>query len=114
MSEFKVNVDDSRDTPLVLELSGKLLTQDLKALQAAIDQQFEVQNYELVLDLSETESMLSSHLGAIYQRSQIAKQKGGKLALACPNEFIGTAIQRVGFQRVIEIHDDLASALASF
>lgn len=96
------------------QLRGQLKHADLIAFTTLIDQRYEKGQFRIILGFTEVESLLSSHLGALWQRCQIARKNGGDIKVYELSEVVREAFTRVGFHRLISIQDDLESAVNLF
>ena len=56
------------------QLRGQLKHADLLAFTTLIDRQYEKGQFKIILGFTNLESLLSSHLGALWQRCQIARK----------------------------------------
>lgn len=95
----------------IVRLDGELEMADLTDMQSSFQSSFENSRYSILLDCSALQLLLSAHLGAIYQRHQVALKRGGRIAVFGCNEIVEQAFKRLGFDRIITIYPDRISAV---
>lgn len=96
------------------QLTGQLKHADLLAFTTLIDRQYEKGQFKIIMGFTRLDTLLSSHLGALWQRCQIARKNGGDIKIYELSDLIREAFTRVGFHRLISIHDNLEGAIESF
>ena len=71
-------------------------------------------NYRIVIDLSETEYVDSSGLGAIVSRLAYCRSLHGDIRLAYPSEFMNSLLKITHLDQVLKVFTDLDEAVKSF
>ena len=69
---------------------------------------------QIVVNLSEVNSLDSSGIGALVRTQTAAKQHGGAVKLVNPTKFVLQTLKMVGLLTVFELHLDEAEAVRSF
>ncbi len=75
------------------------------AVEAAVD---------VVLDLGSVEFIDSTGLGLIVALNRRIRRGGGDLRVAAPRRDVQTALELTRMHRLVEIYDDVDTAVASF
>ena len=70
--------------------------------------------YKIVVDLSETEYMDSSGLGAIVSRISAVRSHEGDIRLAAPKEFVKNLLDVTNLVEILKIYDDVSAAIDSY
>lgn len=109
-SKIQLSLEDNYS---VLKLEGELAMADLTSMQESFQSSFEGSKYTILLDCSNLLLLLSAHLGAIYQRHQVALKRGGKIVVFGCNEIVEQAFKRLGFDQIITLVSDKQSAIDS-
>jgi anti-sigma B factor antagonist len=71
-------------------------------------------NHKIIIDLSQTEYVDSSGMGAIVSRIGECRSKHGDIRLACPSEFMVSLLNITQLDKVIKTFPDTDSAIKSF
>ena len=69
---------------------------------------------QIVVNLSEVNSLDSSGIGALVRTQTAAKQHGGAVKLVNPTKFVLQTLKLVGLLNVFELHQEEAEAVKSF
>jgi len=72
------------------------------------------EKYCFVIDLSLTEYMDSSGLGAIVSRIAATRANNGDIRLAEPSKFVEELLELTQLIRILKIYNDVDSAIKSF
>ena len=72
------------------------------------------EKYCFVIDLSLTEYMDSSGLGAIVSRIAATRANNGDIRLAAPSKFVKDLLELTQLIRILKIYKDVDSAIESF
>jgi anti-sigma B factor antagonist len=113
MKDFRIE-RETRGKVELLRLSGSLDMYSFPRLETQINSLFEEQHYALLLDCHDLDYIGSAGLGALIGFSKLAREKGGDVRLFRVPERIFKIIELLGFTKVLQVHPDEASALASF
>ncbi len=113
MKDFRIE-RETRGNVELLRLSGSLDMYSFPRLETQISSLFEQQRYALLLDCRDLDYIGSAGLGALIGFSKQAREKGGDVRLFRVPERIFKIIELLGFTKVLQVHPDEASALASF
>jgi len=107
MSSFIKSVYEEPCKHTVIKMPNPMDMGLLKEFQASIDETFEDSCFHVVFDFDGCDSILSAHLGILYQRYQVAKQKSGAFYIIHGSELIEQAFARIGFNKLIKFCLDL-------
>ena len=107
MSAIKTTIHDEPRKFAVLKIPNPLDMGLLKDFQSTIDEVFSKSCFVVVFDFEGCDSILSAHLGVLYQRFQVAKQKDGAFFIIHGSELIEQAFSRIGFDKLIKFCLDL-------
>ncbi|MFP4474210.1 MAG: STAS domain-containing protein [Desulfatibacillaceae bacterium] len=99
---------------LVIEAPRRLGADVAGELREILKRAVEDGIYRLVVDLSRTETVDSTGLGAMVSRIALARSNGGDVRLAAPNSFVRNLLQITHLDQVFKDYSDTASAVASF
>lgn len=104
-------------------LDGKIFVVKIpKQLSADISEEFkdflydvvDSGNYRIVIDLSETEYVDSSGLGAIVSRLAYCRSLHGDIRLAFPSEFMNSLLKITHLDQVLKVYPTVEEAVNSF
>jgi anti-sigma B factor antagonist len=99
------------DNAAVIRPQGRLTMVTAPQLRSLVLQAVQEQRVRVVVDLSETEFMDSSGLGALIAGLKATRQAGGDLRIACMGPQVATIIQLANLDRVLRPYDSVAEAL---
>jgi anti-sigma B factor antagonist len=111
------------DFPISKALDGEVTIIEIpKRLSADISDNFrdflyslvEKGNHKLVIDLSKTEYVDSSGLGAIVSRIAVCRSNKGDIRLASPKAFMDYQLKITHLDRVLKTYKDMNAAVDSF
>lgn len=97
----------------IVRPTGRLNMVSAPRLRSVIGHLVEAGTVRVVLDLSETESMDSSGLGAIVAGLKTARQAGGDLRIAAAGPQVLAVLDLTKLTRVLRPRPDVASAFDS-
>ena len=113
MKDFQIDVRTSGSVNLI-RLSGSLDMYSFPRLEAQLSTLYNQGQYCVVLDFQELDYIGSAGLGALIGFAKQAREHGGDGKLLNVPERIYKIIELLGFTKVLQVHADEASALASF
>ena len=94
----------------VVAAPARLTLTSASRLKSVIDEAVRDHAPRVVVDLSSTEFVDSSGLGALVGGLKSARQAGGDLRLAGAGEQVVMVLRLTNLDRVLRSHDDVASA----
>ena len=92
---------------------GRLNMVAAPRLRSLIAQMVEGGTARVVVDLSSTESMDSSGLGALISGLKTARQAGGDLRIACLGPQVSTVLRLTNLDRVLRPYESVAEAVGA-
>ena len=108
-----MNVDfDIRGGADILRLPETLVLSNAASLRAAMQERIAAGGARLVLDLSRVEFADSSGLSAILASVNLARRRGGEVALLSPMPRVRALIELTRLDDVVAVVDDEATAIA--
>jgi anti-sigma B factor antagonist len=113
MKDFRIERDTRGDIQVV-RLTGSLDMYSFPRLETQISTIFQENLYSVLLDCRDLDYIGSAGLGALIGFAKQARVKGGDVKLLNVPERIFKIIELLGFTKVLQVHRDEASALASF
>jgi anti-sigma B factor antagonist len=99
------------DDAAVIRPQGRLTLVTAPQLRSLVLKAVEDHRIRVVIDLSETEFMDSSGLGALISGLKTTRQAGGDLRIACMGPQVATIIQLANLDRILRPYDSVAEAL---
>jgi len=102
MSQFERNTLDSG--VVVITPAGKLNMVAAPALRKELHALVDGGQKRVVVDLSKTELIDSSGLGALISGLKVARQAGGDLRIAAPSRQVTTVLELTNLNRVLRAH----------
>ncbi|MCV7153227.1 STAS domain-containing protein [Mycolicibacterium pyrenivorans] len=108
MSQFERNTLDSG--VVVIKPTGKLNMVAAPALRKELHALVDGGQKHVVVDLSTTELIDSSGLGALISGLKVARQAGGDLRIAAPSRQVTTVLELTNLNRVLRTHPSPESA----
>ncbi|AYJ50685.1 STAS domain-containing protein [Rhodococcus sp. P1Y] len=97
---------------VVLAPQGRLNMVAAPTLRAQLHGLVEGGNSRIVVDLSETEFIDSSGLGALVSGLKAARQAGGDLRIATPSQQVETVLELTNLNRVLRTYTSIDAAFA--
>ena|SRR6267142_473397 len=113
MKDFRIE-RDARGDVQVVRLTGSLDMYSFPRLETQINTLFQQNQYAVLLDCRDLDYIGSAGLGALIGFAKQAREKGGDVKLLNVPERIFKIIELLGFTKVLQVHNDEASALATF
>ena len=108
MTDFDTQVTGSGT---VIRTRGRLDLVAAPALKALITETVHEVGATVVVDLSETEFMDSSGLGALIAGLRSARQAGGDLRIACVAPQVAAVLKMTNIDRILRPHSSVREAL---
>ncbi|HEU5472446.1 MAG TPA: STAS domain-containing protein [Actinophytocola sp.] len=99
------------DDAAVIRPQGRLTMVSAPQLRSMVVKAVEDHRIRVVVDLSATEFMDSSGLGALIAGLKTTRQAGGDLRIACMGPQVATIIQLANLDRVLRPYPTVAEAL---
>ncbi len=104
----------SRDQDLVvLALKGEIMFGDCLRIKQSLHEVIQESDRYFVIDLSEVPFMDSAGLGLIVSLLKMAAERGGRLALASPQQGIRRLFHMTRCDQVIPLYDTVEEAVKS-
>ena len=94
----------------VISLAGRLNMVSAADVRAAVSTAVAAGGTRVVVDLADVDFIDSSGLGALISGLKTARQAGGDLRIAAPNEQVRLVLQLTNMERVLSSHDSADSA----
>jgi anti-anti-sigma factor len=94
----------------VIQPTGRLNMVAASTLRKQLQDIVEGGSSRIVVDLSATEFIDSSGLGALISGLKIARQEGGDLRLAATPKQVGTALELTNLNRVLPTYESVDTA----
>jgi anti-anti-sigma factor len=108
MSHYQTRTTGSGVT--VVRPDGRLNMVAAPALRKQLHDLVADGNARVVVDLSATDFIDSSGLGALISGLKVARQAGGDLRIAAPTRQVVTVLELTNLNRVLRAHDSADSA----
>jgi anti-sigma B factor antagonist len=102
-----------KDGVAVLKPYGRLTMVTAPELRQLVTQTIASRQARIVVDLSATEFMDSSGLGALISGLKTARQAGGDLRIACLGPQVSTVLQLTNLDRVLRPYESVAEAVGA-
>ena len=99
---------------MVVEVPIRLEAGISNAFRNMINELVDKGKYQLVMDMTRTEFMDSSGLGALVSRIAATRSNNGDVRIAAPSPFIINLLQITHLDQVFKCFEDLESAIKSF
>ena len=109
--EFKVK--DLGDGIAVVNLTGRLNMVTAVQLREVVASAVAEGHPRIAIDLSKVDFIDSSGLGALISGLKTARQAGGDLRIAAPNEQVKLVLQLTNMERVLTAYESAESAFAN-
>jgi anti-sigma B factor antagonist len=97
----------------VIRPHGRLTMISTAGLRALVSDTVEGGQHNIVVDLSKTEFIDSSGLGALIAGLKTARQAGGDLRIACPTEQVEMVLKLTNLDRVLRPHASVQGAFGA-
>jgi anti-sigma B factor antagonist len=113
MKDFRIERDTRGDVE-VIRLTGSLDMYSFPRLETQISTLFQENHFALLLDCRNLDYIGSAGLGALIGFAKQAREKMGDVKLVNVPDRIYKIIELLGFTKVLQVHADEATAVASF
>jgi len=113
MKDFQLE-HETRGAIQLVRLSGSLDMYSFPRLETQLNTFFQQGRYAILLDCQALDYIGSAGLGALIGFAKLTREQGGDLKLTNVPERIFKIIELLGFTKVLQVHKDEATALASF
>lgn len=90
----------------VLMPTGRLNLTSAAGLRAQLSELIAAGNTRVVVDLSNTEAVDSSGIGALIASLKAARAAGGDLRITAPNQQVTSVLKLTNLSRVLLVHQD--------
>lgn len=94
----------------IITLNGKIRSENISYLNKGIQQVFENEIYNCIIDIKNLQYINSTGIAMILTIQKTVEQNNGKLLLVSPTEFVRELLHLTNLIDHFEIHDDLKSA----
>ena len=99
---------------VVLAFEGRLDIHSLEAFRETFNQEFERNNYNIILDLSEVSFIISTYVGLILSFQKSSRKSNGNLTLAGLSNEVGSIFELMGITDLIGIYNSVELAIESY
>lgn len=99
---------------VVINLPSRVAGETSEELKKFIKELVERKNYKLVMNLSQTNFMDSSGLGALVSKIAVTRSNRGDVRLANPREYISNLLELTHLDQIIKIYPSVKEAVNSF
>ena len=94
----------------LLKPKGRLSLEEQKQAQTAFEKAISDTNAGVIVDCTALEYVSSAGLRAFLISAQAAQRKGIPFTVCCLQESVASVFNISGFDRIIPVHEDLATA----
>ncbi len=94
----------------IVHIKGKITFEHCSFLQSRLDGLLEEGIHEVVIDFREVPFVDSSGIGEILRLYKLARERGGEVVLANPNQKLRSLFTMYRFEKFMKIHDSLEAA----
>ena len=102
------------DRIVSLAFEGRLDIHSLEAFREVFNKEFDLENYNIILDLSEVSFIISTYVGLILSFQKSVKKKNGNLCLAGLSNEVGSIFELMGITDLIGIYGSIELAMESY
>jgi len=113
MRDFQLD-HQAYGTVELVQFSGSLDMDSFPRLETQLNAFFQQGRYAILIDCSDLDYIGSAGMGALIGFAKLAREKGGDLKLINVPESTLKTIKSLGFTKVLQVHNDKGTALASF
>ena len=111
---MEFHTEDGDDASVaIIRPQGRLTMVSTPELRALLTSTVGDGRTRIVLDLSDTEFIDSSGLGALVAGLRTAQEAGGDLRIACPNDQVGMVLKLTNLDRVLRPYGSVAGAVSA-
>ena len=111
---MQLEVDEKADVRIVRVKEAKLTYPNLSAFFAEVRQLVEEGTRKLIIDLASVTYIDSASIGCLMDIYRLMQDKGGAVKLSGVQPRVETMISMTGVHKIVGIHREESSALASF
>ena len=111
--DFSVNCDPESGRAVII-CAGRVDVNNSRQLRDILNDVVARSCYQIVLDLSQTQYMDSSGLGAVVSRIADLRANGGDVRIAGAKNHVAGLFKLTHLDKVIKLFDDVDNATASF
>ena len=102
------------DNTLVVDMAGSLDTQTAGSAMDALQVHLDARPKKLLINLAGLEFVSSSGLRVILRAAKQVRANGGAMKLCGAQGMVKEVLEISGFDRLLDLHDEEAQALAAF
>jgi anti-anti-sigma factor len=102
------------DNTLVVDMAGSLDTQTAGSAMDALQVHLDARPENLLINLAGLEFVSSSGLRVILRAAKQVRANGGNMKLCGAQGMVKEVLEISGFDRLLDLHDEEAQALAAF
>ncbi len=114
MIEFTADAHPEDPSIRVVTISGKLDNESSEHFFLRIEEEITQGHKQLILDCSNLDYISSMGLGSLMRTHSRLKQHMGDVKIAAMQPFVAETFRAVGFEKILELHDSVSDAQASF
>ncbi len=114
MADLQIETRHLDDEVILLELAGFLDAHTFEQLEAKIEELFENDAYQLVVNLNELEYISSAGAGVFIGAIGTAQDNGGNIVLVSPSENVREVFDLLGLTQIFPIVDSAEEASTVF
>lgn len=113
MKDFRID-HETKGAIQIVRLTGSLDMYSFPRLETQLNTNLQQGHYAILLDCQNLDYIGSAGLGALIGFAKQAREKGGDVKLLNVPDRIYKIIELLGFTKVLQVHNDEPTALASF
>jgi anti-sigma B factor antagonist len=98
---------------VIIRPKGRLTMVSTPELRSLVTDTIEGGQQHIVIDLSTTEFIDSSGLGALMAGRRAAREAGGDLRIACPTEQVEMVLRLTNVDRLLEMYRSVETAVGA-
>ena len=108
-----VEVIESNGPVLLLRAQGRLNMLSASTFEAEVTSAVAMTNTDVVIEASDVTYLSSAGLRVLFRLSRSLNKRDRSLRICSLKPYIHEVLELIGFDRVIQIHTDLPSALSA-
>ena len=112
MTDFSVTAEILSDGLTVIHVSGEIDVFTASRLKEAVNERIDAGEVRLAIDLSDTDYLDSTALGALIGALKRCRDLGGEVVVAGPPQRISRVMQITGLDKVLQLQPTLDQACA--
>ena len=113
-SRIQIHRTQLSERVIGLAFEGRLDIHSLEAFREVFNTEFECNNYNIILDLSEVSFIISTYVGLILSFQKSLKKNNGNLCLAGLSTEVGSIFELMGITDLIGIYGSVELAIESY